>query len=219
VANALTHRGRDQLHQEVDRTAPVSLLAFSTNPLIAVASRGRRIDVHADARLEDEGEQQAERQRDGGHDLEVDQRLDADAADALQVAGAGDAVHHDAEHQHRDDHLDQLDEAVAQRLELDAELGQKKPTRTPTARARTTWPNSDFRNLGIADLSGCERRGAGLITSLHTSNVGKEQPGAVRANPRDWVRGSRRIPSRGGWNGAGRGSRGGAGVQRIAARA
>ena len=54
--------------------------------------------------------------------LEVDQRLDADTADALQVAGAGDAVHDDAEHQHRDDHLDQLDEGVAERLELDRRL-------------------------------------------------------------------------------------------------
>ncbi len=35
-------------------------------------------------------------------------------------------MHHDAEHQHRDDHLDQLDEAVAQRLELDGEVREEQ---------------------------------------------------------------------------------------------
>ena len=32
-------------------------------------------------------------------------------------------MHDDAEHDHRDDHLDQLDEAVAERLQLDGEFG------------------------------------------------------------------------------------------------
>ena len=54
--------------------------------------------------------------------LEIDQRADADAAHLREVAGRGDAVHHDAEHDHRDHHLDQLDEAVAQRLGLHREV-------------------------------------------------------------------------------------------------
>ena len=62
-------------------------------------------------------------ERDRRDDLEIDQRLDADPADPFQVAGAGDAVHDDAEHEHRDDHLDELDERIAERLELDRRLG------------------------------------------------------------------------------------------------
>ena len=49
-------------------------------------------------------------------DLEVDERLEADAPDLLQVAHLGDAGHDRGEDDRRDQHLDQLDEAVAQRL-------------------------------------------------------------------------------------------------------
>ena len=45
--------------------------------------------------------------------------VDAHPAYALEVARAGNAMHHHAEHQHRDDHLDELDETIAQRLEFD----------------------------------------------------------------------------------------------------
>ena len=50
--------------------------------------------------------------------MEADQRLDAHAPDTLEVAGAGNAMHDDAEHQHRDDHIDELNEGVAEGLEL-----------------------------------------------------------------------------------------------------
>ena len=61
-------------------------------------------------------------QRKRGHDLEIDQRLHADAADLLHVLHAGDAVHDGAEDDRRDEHLDQLDEPVAERLHRLAEL-------------------------------------------------------------------------------------------------
>src|SRR3712207_2713629 len=60
---------------------------------------------------------------DGRHHLEVDQRLDADPPDLLHVLHAGDAVHHRAEDDGRDQHLDQLDEGVAERLHLRPDLG------------------------------------------------------------------------------------------------
>ena len=59
-----------------------------------------------------------------GHHLEVEQRLAADAADLLHVARAGDAEHHGAEDDRRDQHLDQRDEAVAERLQRNAGLGR-----------------------------------------------------------------------------------------------
>ena len=62
-------------------------------------------------------------ERERGHDLEVEQRLEADAADLLHVLHAGDAVHDRAEDDRRDEHLDQLDEGVAERLHRLAQPG------------------------------------------------------------------------------------------------
>ena len=72
------------------------------------------------------------RQRQGRHRLEIEQRLDADAADLLEVAHRADAVHHRAEDHRRDHHLDQRDEAVAERLQRDAGVAENRwPIRTP----------------------------------------------------------------------------------------
>ena len=122
----IDHRRRDQLHQELDSAAAGELARVLGVGAHRLGIQRLRVDVHADARLEQEGQRQAEGQRDGSHQLEVDERLHANAADALQVAGAGDAVHDDAEDDQRNDHLDQLDEAVAQRLELHRRLRHEK---------------------------------------------------------------------------------------------
>ena len=76
----------------------------------------RRIDVHADARLHEIDDRQADQQRHRTHHLEVQQRIAAGLADLLHVFHAGDAEHDGAEDDRGDDHLDQLDEAVAERL-------------------------------------------------------------------------------------------------------
>ena len=60
---------------------------------------------------------QPDHEREGRDDLEIDQRLDADAADFLGILDMRDAGHHGAEDDRRDHHLDQLDEAVAERLD------------------------------------------------------------------------------------------------------
>ena len=82
----------------------------------------RGVDVHAVAGREQERQHQADGERDRGHDLEIDQRLEADAADFLQIAGAGNAVHHDAEHDRRHDHLNKLEEGVAEDLQGDRKI-------------------------------------------------------------------------------------------------
>ena len=56
-------------------------------------------------------------QREGRDDLEIDQRLDADAADFLGVLDMGDAGDDGDEDDRRDHHLNQFDEAVAERLD------------------------------------------------------------------------------------------------------
>ena len=82
-----------------------------------------RVDVHAHARLHHVDDDQADDQRHRAHDLEVQERVATRLADALHVLHARDADHHGAEDDGRDDHLDQLDEAVAQRLHGRAGLG------------------------------------------------------------------------------------------------
>jgi hypothetical protein len=69
-------------------------------------------------------QQQADDQRDRGHHLEIDQRLDPDPPDLLEVAGACNAMHHHAEHDWRDDHRDQLQESIAENLQADGKVGR-----------------------------------------------------------------------------------------------
>ena len=79
--------------------------------------------AEARARTHQISDQQPDDQREGGDDLEIDQRLDADAADLLGILDMRDARYHRAEDDRRDHHLDQLDEAVAERL--DPVVGRK----------------------------------------------------------------------------------------------
>jgi hypothetical protein len=112
------HGGGNELHQEVHRAAAGQLVGIA-----GIGRHGRGVElagvhVHAHAGLEDKGQHQAHAQGDGGQHLEIDQGLDAHAADALEVACTGNAVHDHAEHQYGDDHLDELDEAIAQGFEF-----------------------------------------------------------------------------------------------------
>ena len=77
------------------------------------------IGVETGTRFENIGNQQADGQREGGDHFEVQQRLAAHAADLLDVLHARDAGDHGTEDHGGDDHLDQLDEAVAQRFHVD----------------------------------------------------------------------------------------------------
>jgi hypothetical protein len=70
---------------------------------------------NAHARLGEIHRAEADEERERGDDLEVDQRLHADAADLADVAGAGDADHQRGEDQRRDDRLDQVEEERRQR--------------------------------------------------------------------------------------------------------
>ena len=80
-------------------------------------------------------------QREGGDDLEIDQRLDADAADLLGILYMRDAGYHGAEDDRRDHHLDQLDEAFAERLDpvVGREIaGHSQPNSAPSTIAIKT---------------------------------------------------------------------------------
>ena len=65
---------------------------------------------------------QPDNQRQRGDHLKIEQRLDPDPAKLSSVAHRGDAVDDRAEDDRRDDHLDQVDEAIAERFQALAEI-------------------------------------------------------------------------------------------------
>jgi hypothetical protein len=65
------------------------------------------IDIEAGAGLEDFADDQADGECHRRDRLEIDQRFQANPADALQVARRGNAVHHGAEDHRCDHHLDE----------------------------------------------------------------------------------------------------------------
>src|SRR5664279_5457829 len=69
------------------------------------------------ARAHQISDQQPDDKRERGDDLEIDQRLDADAPDFPGILNMRYAGNHGAEDDRRNHHLDQLDEAVAERLD------------------------------------------------------------------------------------------------------
>ena len=123
--------GRDDVHQEAADPAALQLVGVVGIGVERLGIECRWIDVHAVAGTEQIGEQQADDQRHRGHHLEIDQRLDADPSDLLEVAGACDAVHDDAEHDRRDDHGNQLQEGVAENLQADGKIGNGHSQHNP----------------------------------------------------------------------------------------
>ncbi|MNN12551.1 hypothetical protein D3C81_1255460 [compost metagenome] len=119
VGEGADHGARNDVHQEVDGAL---LLAGSGVGSDLAGVQAGRIDMHAGTRLHDVDHHQTDDQGDGGDDLEVQQRHATRLAHGLHALHAGDAGHHGAEDDRRDSHLDQFDEAIAQRLHGDGGL-------------------------------------------------------------------------------------------------
>ena len=116
----IDHGIRDHVEKKLRGALHLSGLGICSHGL---RIERRRIDVHPRARLDDVDDRQAHEQRDGADDLEIQQRVASGLADLLHILHAGDADHHRAEDDRRNDHLDQLDEAVPERLHRSAGLG------------------------------------------------------------------------------------------------
>ncbi|MNV41598.1 hypothetical protein D3C71_1332390 [compost metagenome] len=119
--------GGDELEQKVAEAATRELAGVVCIGAHRLGVERLRVHIHAHTGFKPERERQAQHQRDGGDHLEVDQRLDAHAAHTLQVARARDAVNHHTKDDERDQHLDELDETIAQRLELHGRVGPEQP--------------------------------------------------------------------------------------------
>jgi hypothetical protein len=110
---------RDDVQQKVDRAQVLRVGGVRRHRL--GVERGR-VGVDSDARPHEVDDGEPDEERDRRHDLEVDQRPHADAADALHVAHLRDADDDRAEDDRRDHHANQLDEAVAERPQPGAGL-------------------------------------------------------------------------------------------------
>ncbi|MNE70311.1 hypothetical protein D3C80_1660960 [compost metagenome] len=88
---------------------------------------GGDIDVHARAGLEHIDHHQPDHQRQGRHHLKIQQRAKADPAQLLHVLHAGDPRDHGQENHRCEEHLDQLDERVAQGFERSAGFRNEHP--------------------------------------------------------------------------------------------
>jgi hypothetical protein len=107
-------RVRDDRHQEAGDRRLVRLVRI-------VRDRGGiergDVDVHAGAGLDHVGDDQPDDQRQRREEQEVCERLARDATDRAQFLHACDAGHQRQEDDGGDDHLDELDEPVAERLQ------------------------------------------------------------------------------------------------------
>ena len=114
------HGARNDVEQKLGRALQLSWLGVSGDAL--GVERGG-IDVHACAGLNDIDDRESHDQRNRADNLEVEQRVAAGLANLLHVLHAGNTDHDRAENDRRDHHLDQLDEAVAERSHFGSPLG------------------------------------------------------------------------------------------------
>ena len=96
VGKRADHRVGDQVHQEL--AGALDVLALVGQFIQAGGGELLQMDIGALADTGAERHDQADHQRNGGEHFKVDHRLEADAPDFLQVAGAGNTADHHAEH-------------------------------------------------------------------------------------------------------------------------
>ena len=115
-----------------------------------VRRHGRRIErfrihIHAVAGPEQIGQCNAQRQRNRRDDFKVDDGLAAYAPNLLQLAGAADPHHHDREDDRRDQHLDQLQKTITERLQLLRKFGRPDAQRDAHRQGNQNLPEQRAR--------------------------------------------------------------------------
>jgi hypothetical protein len=142
----------------------------------------RRIDVEALAGLEQLPDQKSEPERQRRHRLEIEQRLDPDTADLFEVAHRADAVHDRAEDDRPDHHLDERDEAVAERLEGDRRVGEEMPDQDAD-RDGDEHLNVENGVPGARGFAHGVRPARKGIRSSHTKEAAKRRLQPLEAHP------------------------------------
>src|SRR5262249_23666608 len=88
------------------------------------------------ARLDHADDDEADDEGGGGDDFEINECAEPDTPDILHRAHVGDADDHGGENDRRDQHLHQLDEAVAERLHGRGLVRSDEPEDDPQREAR-----------------------------------------------------------------------------------
>ena len=119
LQDVVAHKGADQrLGDDVQRKAGERhLVRLGHVALDGGLVQVCGVDVHARTGLHHVGHHQPHHQRQGGEEQEVRHGLAEDAAHGGELRHARDAGHDGQEDDRSDDHLHQLDEGIAQRLE------------------------------------------------------------------------------------------------------
>jgi hypothetical protein len=63
--------------------------------------------------MKDDRDKDARKQRECGNDLEIDKRLDSDAANLSKISHGSDALHDDAKDDRRDHHSNERDKGIS----------------------------------------------------------------------------------------------------------
>ena len=114
----------NDIYQEVNRALRIRLCCVSRQ---RSGIQLGDIGIHARPWLNDADHQQTDRQSKSRDDFKIEQRLGADPTDLLHVLHSRDAGYHGTKDNRCDDHLDQLDEAVAQRFHGRTGFGKEMP--------------------------------------------------------------------------------------------
>ena len=110
-------RGRNDVEQEFGGRVH---LAWAGVRRQGVGIEGGRIDIHTGARLQGIDDDQTDDEGHRAHHFEIDECKTAGLADFLDVFDAGNARHHSAKDNWCNQHLDELDEPITQRLHFRA---------------------------------------------------------------------------------------------------
>ncbi|MNC30876.1 hypothetical protein D3C75_791780 [compost metagenome] len=121
LGEGISNAGWNYIHQEVDETARICCRrGVGRNARNVERSR---IDVHSLAWFYKVYHNQAKHQGEGRQDFEVDQRSHPNPAELLHVLHFCDAEHHCGKNDRCENHFDEFDEGIAQRFQVDANMG------------------------------------------------------------------------------------------------
>ena len=120
LGDSADHVVWDHFEQEVDDRQRFGAGDVTRDGLLV--ERGG-VDMQPRPGLQQIADAEPDQQRQGGNELEVDDRTQADDADAAHIADLGNADGDRRKNQNRDDGADQRDERIAERLHLDCEAG------------------------------------------------------------------------------------------------
>ena len=123
LGKSADHRRRNNVENEVQRG--LGLLCRRVHGY-GIHIQGRRIHVHPGARLKNIDKEKSDKKCERRDDFKVEKSNAADLADFLHVFHSGNTDDHRTENHRGNEHFDELNEAVPERLHRRADVGKEK---------------------------------------------------------------------------------------------